>query len=536
MEADRYDIHGSFDDKVAIDKHNKILFVERGAMGDPVLLTCIERNAARGLKYTVKSVEFDEIANLRNQGFKQSKVSKDEQDMLIRGEAIDFISTAAKYRASDIHIMLRGNHCEIQIVVKGGLKVLARKSQQDGESLVRAIYQGLAKVRDAGFLELEFQNAQIPGDELPNTNLTSVRIVRGPCYPESMGGSFMTLRLQYNNNKVEKISLPQLEEPRKPEGTFQLAKMGWTPGNIDKLRLLMDAPSGVVIFTGPTGSGKTTSLFESLQDIAREKPYLRQVTAEDPVEYPMPWGVQMAVTNAKNDTENGQAFGERIRVALRMAPNIILLGELRGPDVAVAAIEAAVTGHQVWTTLHVNDPFQFVDRLELMDATRLARRVFCDPKTIQGAVGQRLLPKLCRRCRKLASVKTDVLSPRLIRSLSTWGDIGRVHVKGEGCEECNFDGTTERFAVAEVVVFDGEVMSDFVEHGTAYARDRYRARPDADLSMLEASINYVLAGVVDPRSVEEKVERIDPKPAPFQERADRKLSLVSKERASNVHA
>lgn len=535
MEVDRFELHGSFDDKVAIDTLNKILYVERGTLGDPVLLTCIERNAQRGKKYTVRAVDFDEIATLRNQGFRQTHVSKEEQDMLNRGEAIDIISTAAKYRASDIHFMNRGQHCEIQIVVKGGLRVLSRKQQQSGEALMRAIYQGLAKVRDSSFQELEFQNAQIPGDVLPNTGLSSVRIVRGPCYPESMGGAFMTMRLQYNSNKPEKIKLPQLEEPRKPEGSFQLGNTGWTRSNIEKIRLLMDSPSGVVIFTGPTGSGKTTSLFEVLQESARQKPHLRLVTIEDPVEYPMPWAVQMAVTNAKNDGETGAAFGDRVRVALRMAPNNILLGELRGPDVAVSAIEAAVTGHQVWTTMHVNDPFQFVDRLEIMDSTRLDRRVFCDHKTVQGVIGQRLLAKLCRHCSKLNS-EVNVLSDRLLRSLSTWGDISRVRVKGEGCEHCNYDGTVERFAVAEVVVFDSEVMSDFIEFGSEIARTKYRARPDSDPSMLVASIAYVLGGAVDPRAVEEKVERIDPKPVPVPVRKVPALVSATASKEQKLHA
>lgn len=535
METDRFELHASINDKVAIDTLNKILYVERGMQGDPVLLTCIERNARRGLKYIVKPVDFDEIAALRNQGYRQTNISKEEQEMLNRGEAIDIISTAAKYRASDIHFMNRGQHCEIQIVVKGGLKVLSRKEQQIGEALMRAIYQGLAKVRDSSYQELEFQNAQIPGEILPNTNLTSVRIVRGPCYPESMGGAFMTMRLQYNGNKPEKAKLPQLEEPRKPDGGFLLGSMGWTRSNIEKIRLLMDSPCGVVIFTGPTGSGKTTSLFEVLQEIARQKPHQRLVTIEDPVEYPMSWAVQMAVTNAKNDEETGTAFGDRVRVSLRMAPNNILLGELRGPDVAVSAIEAAVTGHQVWTTMHVNDPFQFVDRLEIMDSTRLARRVFCDHKTVQGAIGQRLLAKLCRHCSKLNS-EVNVLSDRLVRSLSTWGDVSRVRVKGQGCEKCNFDGTVERFAVAEVIVFDSEVMSDFVEFGSEIARTKYRARPDADPSMLEASINYVLAGAVDPRSVEEKVERIDPKPACNSKAKVLVQALAPNEEKNHAHA
>lgn len=508
-ESDVVQLPATFADKVAIDNHKRIVYAERSSSGDPVLLTWVDRNRSRGLMFTVKPVEFDEVVRLRNSGLRQAEET--DEDMKVRAEAVELIKTAARYRANDMHIMMRGSHTEIQIAFKGGLRVLVKKSQQDGEALARAIYQGLAKVRDSSYNILEFQNAQIPGDSLPpEIGLSSIRIIRGPAHPQAQGGSFMTLRLQYSSAEAQQVQLKPLELPRKPEGTMRLAAMGYTPRNLEKLQLLMDAPNGIVIFTGPTGSGKTTSLYEVLQEQARQKPHLRQVTIEDPVEYPMDWAVQMAVTNARNDAETGAAFSERGRASLRMAPKIILIGELRGPDVAVCALEAAVTGHQVWTTLHVTDPFLFVERLEIMDSRRLARRVFCDHQIVRGVVAQRILPQLCRRCSIPLDKSPGALSPRLLKSLATWGNLQHVRVKGPGCEHCNFDGTTTRFAVAEVVVTDAQLMRDFVEHGSETARDNYRARPDADPSMLHKAIHYALSGAVDPRSVEAEVDLIAP--------------------------
>lgn len=502
----------SFVDKAAIDYDKHILYVERGAAGAPVLLTWVDRNRSIGISFQIKPVEYDELVRLRNSGLRQ--VEETDADMKVRAEAIALLTTASRYRANDLHFMMRGSHTEIQIDVKGGLRVLARKSQKDGEALERAFYQGVAKVRDASHNILDFQNAQIPGDALPpETGLTSVRIIRGPCYPQAHGGAFMTLRLQYSTAaQPEQHQLKPLELPHRPEGSLRLGAMGYTRSNLEKLRLLMDAPNGIVIFTGPTGSGKTTSLFEVLQELARTKPQRRLVTIEDPVEYPMDWGVQLVVTNARNDTATGAAYSDRVRVALRMAPKIILLGELRGPDVAVAAIEASMTGHQVFTTVHVTDPFLFVDRLEIMDSTRLARKVFCDHTIVRGVVAQRILPKLCRRCSPLLKKTPHALPKRLVDALATWGALDLVRVQGPGCEHCNYDGTTERFAVAEVVVMDGNVMKDFIEHGSETARTNYRARRDADPSMLEAAIHHALSGVVDPRAVEAEVDLIEPKP------------------------
>ena len=499
---------------VAVDRSNGSVYVDKRSAGDPLLLTWIERNKGLGLQMSLHPVEMDEIAKLFEGGMRVTVTA--DTDMLVRADALELIELAAAYGASDMHIMLRGKHSEIQIVVKGGLRVLARKTQEEGQTLIRAIYQGIAQTRDSSFNELDFQNAQVPGEGFSlDVGLTSVRIVRGPCYPQALGGQFMTLRLQYSGAQSIKKgrTLPALELPRRPDGALRLLQMGYTVGQVEKIRTLMDAPNGVVIFTGPTGSGKTTAMFEALKEGARVKPQRRLVTVEDPVEYPMEWAVQMAVTGAKNDAETGAAFGERVRVALRMAPNVILLGELRGPDVAVAALEAAVTGHQVWTTMHVTDPFLFVDRLELMDRQRLERRVFCDHKVVRGVISQRLLPTLCPKCSVALNVALSAnpkaLSRRIRDALETWGDTQHVRLTGPGCAHCGNDGVIGRFAVAEVVITDAELMRDFVAHGSETARVNYRKKQGSDPSMLESAIAQVLTGTVDPTAVEDFVDLIE---------------------------
>jgi general secretion pathway protein E len=187
----------------------------------------------------------------------------------------------------------------------------------------------------------------------------------------------------------------------------------------------------------------------------------------------------------------------------------ILVGEIRGPDVAVAALEASITGHMVWTTLHIPDPFVFVERLELMDRIRLDRKVFSDHKIVRGVIAQRLLPKLCQHCSIPLSNAASAISERIVSALQTWGNLTKVRVKGPGCSHCSHDGTSGRFTIAEVVVTDAKLMKDFIEHGSETARANYRARPEADPSMLESAISYVMSGLVDPRAVEKKVDLIE---------------------------
>jgi general secretion pathway protein E len=507
----------SLAEKIAVNVDRTHAYVDRRSSGDPIFLTWIERNKANGISLLIKPCEVDELVKIKSQGGlakTQTKVVDPKDDQKVRNYAIELLVKAASYNASDLHIMNRGKYSEIQIVVKGGLRVLERLTHEEGEAVCRAIYQGIAKTRDSSFNPLSFQNAQIPGEELEDgVGVSSVRIVRGPSYPQSANGSFMTARLQYigGHSGARQTDLERLEYPRSPEGVLRLDKMGYTPSQIDRLKTMMDSPNGMVIFTGPTGSGKTTAMFECLQHVARTKPERRLVTVEDPVEYPMEWAVQMAVTGAVNDKQTGEAFGERVRVALRMAPNIILLGELRGPEVAVSALEASVTGHQVWTTMHVTDPYLFVERLELMDKERLDRKVFCDHKIVRGVVAQRLVPRVCPHCSNLLKDKPEALPKRIVDSLKTWGDISRVKVRGSGCDQCGFDGTLGRFAVAEVVMTDAKLMSDFIKHGSEIARKNHRTKADSDPSMLEAAIQYILEGEVDPLSVESTVDLIVPK-------------------------
>lgn len=519
MDDAQFDLEGlatALHQSVAVDRDNGILYVDTNKRHDPLFLTWLSRTKARfgAQSPVIHTADLDQIVDLRERGLRVD-MGDEEVDMVVRTRAMKTLCEAALYRTSDMHIMLRGKDAEIQIVVNDELRTFARPSQHEAEQLVRAIYQGIATQREGSLMPLEFQNAQISGDVLPpETGLTSIRICRGPAYPENEGGAFMTLRFQYGSSTLNTASpaeLRSLEVPRRPPGKFQLPDLGFTPRNLEKLRTLMDAPSGLTLFTGPTGSGKTTTIFEFLRELARIRPEQRQVTAEDPVEYPMKWAVQLSVPRANNEEDVGAGYKEIGRVVLRTAPKTIFLGEIRGPGVAEAALQAALTGHKVLSTLHVTDPFLFVDRLELMDQKRLKRLSFCDPDSVRGVVAQRLLPRLCPHCSVLLVNAKDSLHPRVLKALSTWGPLGSVRVKGLGCKECHYRGTKDRVAVVEVVLMDEQLASDFIKHGTAIAREKYRARADADPSMLHTAIRHALQGSVDPRAVEANVNLITPK-------------------------
>lgn len=525
----------SLESLIAIDVSSGKVYADKKISGDPILLTWLDRNRRNGHKIVIVPKEVDEIAQMRARGLRMD----DDQDasMKVKGDAIAMLRLAAQYGASDLHINMPGTHAELQLVVDGSLRVLRKMTQDEGAAMVLAIYQGIATTKDASFNPLEAQNAQIAGEDLPtDISVTSIRIVRGPCYPQARNGSFMTLRFQYAPNHKVTPGLPSLPPPKSPEGQLKLESMGYTKAQVDKIRLLLEAPNGLVVFTGPTGSGKTTAMYEALKEAARISPGRRLVTAEDPVEYPMEWAIQLAITNARTTEDTATAFAAMARTMLRMAPNVIQLGEIRDAKVALTALEMAVTGHQVWTTMHVNDPYLSVDRMELMDAVRLNRRIFCDHKIIRGIIAQRLIKKLCPHCSLPFRQHPNILPERLVSRLETWGSLDGLRLHNpKGCAQCGGNGTVGRFAVAEIVVTNASLMADFIEKGSEAARVNHRRLPDSDPSMLETAIRHALNGVVDPRHIQESIDLIEPKETDIeQRRAPRRATDFAPEKITSA--
>ncbi|VWC83166.1 type II/IV secretion system protein [Burkholderia lata] len=504
--------------QIAFDRMTMTVWSDKPTARNPVFLSWIDRNKDAGFSLKLQTVDLSAVMQLRDgQGYRFNNRDVDQpqqEGYENRAEALELIERAAYYRASDIHFLLRGQHAIVQLTVNNDLRHFREYQQEKAELLVRAIWQGLVTTGDAQWRDHERQNAQVTGEKLKtDTGVTSIRIVRGPMYPAAQGGQFMVLRLQYANTvrAERRAGLEVLRFPTAPRGEFLLPKMGFTEQNIEKLRHIMSMPDGILIITGPTGAGKSTTDYELRKEEARVRPYLKQIMIADPIEFPEEFSTQIPVTNALDKAATAEQFAEAMAAALRMAPRMISPGEIRGAEVALMAFEAATTGHKVSTTLHVSDAFLWPDRLELMDITKLKRRMFCDPKIVRGVVAQRLLSPLCPHCKVHIDDAPGAVRASVLAALRTWsedGDLSEVYVRGTGCEECSQEGTGPRFGIMEVVVTDARLMADFIDRGTAIARRNYHCRPDADPPLLETAIGHVLSGRVDPNHVQEMVDVI----------------------------
>jgi len=510
---------------VLVDSTKGVVYVDRNHSHDPEIRTWIHRRT-RESDLVIEEVDATEMAVLKAKARTESSSAVlDDEENRFKSRVKDMLYRAARNGASDVHIQVRQNDTVVHFVVDGESRLAESLTQHEGSRALKTIYQGIAPTSDSSYLPRENQNAQIPGDVFPaESGLTSIRVVKGPCYPQEQNGEFMTLRMQYSGGSRRHGENEKLPYPPKPEGEYRLPSMGFDAKQIEALDELMAVPEGLILFVGPTGSGKTTSIYEFLSEMTRRKPYKRVITVEDPVEIPIPTAVQMSVTNAQDKESTARAYQGAVRTMLRMAPKVILIGELRDEDVAALAMEAAVTGHTVVTTLHVDEAFQWVDRLETMGTGKLKRQAFCDPKRVRGVITQRILSHVCQHCAKKLSELPEVpRSHRLaVEALTTWGDISNVRLRGDGCESCHKSGVAGRYAIAEVIKTDRDLMSDFVEHGTVIARQNYQARPDSERPMIERAIAMVLNGRVDPVTVEDNIDVI-----PKREKTNRKPHLVA---------
>jgi type IV pilus assembly protein PilB len=224
--------------------------------------------------------------------------------------------------------------------------------------------------------------------------------------------------------------------------SFDIERLGLRPDDIKTFRALIDKPNGIIIVTGPTGCGKTTTLYAALNKLNTIDSKL--ITTEDPVEYDMDGMIQVQM---KPDI--GLTFARCLRSILRQDPDIILVGEIRDLETAEIAAQASLTGHLVFTTLHTNDSPATIARL--LD---LGIEPFLLTATIEGIVGQRLVRKICPNCK--TAFEPDEGQLKQLR-LTEEEVKGKKFYYGRGCSKCNGTGYRGRIGIFEIMVFNDEI-------------------------------------------------------------------------------
>jgi type IV pilus assembly protein PilB len=320
------------------------------------------------------------------------------------------ISTALRERASDIHMVPFEDSLHLRYRVDGLLQEKPPPPKQMHAALVSRI-----KI----MADMNIAERFMPQDGHIQINHRGARVdIRVGTMPTIYGES-LVMRLLEKNNRVSTHQELGLDEERAA-----------------LLRRLVEKPHGLFLTTGPTGSGKTTTLYSILQSIYT--PELKILTIEDPVEYELPGVAQIPVRPGRNFT-----FATGLRAILRQDPDVVMVGEIRDSETAEIAIRAALTGHQVFSTLHTNDATGAVTRLLDMGV-----EAFLISSALEGVLAQRLVRKICPSCRA-----ESPLSPAMRIQIESLGHrkIEGVFYRGKGCDECRGTGYLGRVGIFELL-------------------------------------------------------------------------------------
>ncbi len=272
-----------------------------------------------------------------------------------------------------------------------------------------------------------------------------------------------------------------------------LRDLGFGEEDWKKFSTLIKRPNGILLVTGPTGSGKTTTLYAALNELNR--PDVKIITAEDPVEYYLP-GINQCEVKAKI----GMTFARIIRAMLRQNPNILLVGEIRDEETANTAIQASLTGHLVFSTLHTNDAPSAVTRL-----VDIGVQPFLVASSVMGIMAQRLVRKICPKCKTRyepseALLKSIGIRPELAKK-ANW-------MKGKGCSNCNKSGYRGRMGIYELLTMSSQIR-DMTFKGEPTQNIRKVARKQGMRTLFEDGMIKALKGQT---TIEEvlRITHVDP--------------------------
>ncbi len=398
------------------------------------------------------------------------------------GKVMEVISGAAQEGASDVHFFDEEDLCRIRIRVNGLLEDFAALPQvpmQLGLEMRSAIYQGMCDVADSTFKPHQSQDARLKESVVRTMGLYGARVATRPLDK----GQMMVCRLLY----------------RRAGEQWTLQRLGYLPEQAALIAGMTENKHGLHIFSGATGSGKSTSLEVLIKRLARNFNYqLHILTLENPPEYKIDGARQTPVIN--DDWAGG------IKNAMRLDPDVIMVGEMRDTTSAQSAFQAALTGHGVWTTLHANDPFAILQRL---DDLKLDPGLYGDASLVRGLIYQSLVPILCEHCRIPFREQADRLPAPVadrVRHYCDGGD-GVFLIHQPGCHHCR-KGLKGRSVVAEVVSPTQDLLDAFRAKGKSVARMMW-LRDHKGITRAAHVTQLIRAGQVDPMHGEAMVCRLD---------------------------
>jgi general secretion pathway protein E len=415
-------------------------------------------------------------------------------------EVLSLVANAARNNASDIHITVNQNKAVVQMRIDGVLREIADLQPAQAFEMLSATF-AMADESDASYQMKSYQGARI--SSLKTALPEGVQSLRLQFNPIANDGRYLIMRLLYSGTGK----------------ATQLEDLGYKARQIDQIKTMTARPVGINIVSGPTGSGKSTTLKAVLEGMIEKRGgEINLLTIEDPPEYVIKGARQMPVTNAKTKEERSEAFTGAISAGLRSDPNVMMIGEIRDLASADLAVEGALSGHPIYASLHANTAMDILSRLRDMGIEDF--KVF-DSTVFSGLLGQRLVRKLCPQCKVTYESARDagridsLFDKRIQKMLGVTPEHlahQPLYVASEtGCSNCSNRGYKGRVVAAEVVLPDDHFMELMRGNRKREAR-AYWFETLEGLDLLGYAWLLAMEGVISPMDIENEVALIDPIP------------------------
>ncbi|MEZ5299289.1 MAG: GspE/PulE family protein [Verrucomicrobiales bacterium] len=424
--------------------------------------SAIERNRGRGANSSERTIQTGELLYsdasqiVEIDPLEMSHINPDNPNNSAEQVVQWVIHRALTLRASDLHVEKFYNMARFRARIDGQLRVIHSCSEEDLPRFIAMIknYSGMGQQRQ------DTQDARFAlaiGKRRFDVRLSAV-----PCRREQ-----------------QKLTMRFLD---KQGGIRKLTELHLSQNQIDIFNSIMSRDQGMVLVTGPTGSGKTTTLYALLNHVNDEKVNIH--TIEDPIEYELE-----GINQTQTDPFHGITFATGLRALLRADPDVMLIGESRDSETAMAAVTSALTGHLVLTTLHANDSLRAVSRLISMNVPPY---LVADALALTQA--QRLVRKLCNYCKRPHPVTSEVID--YFRSHGVLGDedeIPKAIYEAVGCDECAATGYFGRLALMELCLVTPE-LADMISREAPQNEMRRVARRHGFKSLYQEGLVQVLTG------------------------------------------
>lgn len=413
-------------------------------------------------------------------------------DNQMQKDFVDIIAKAAAQKVSDVHVEV-ADQTTIFFRIDGSMQPVLEYNSQWGESFLRAAFAS-ADISNANYAVNEYQSAQKDGrTPLRGTKdlylPSGVLGVRMQFNPIAFGTRYAVMRLLYDNPS-EGI---KVEQEFGPYEQRLLARM-------------RSFPTGLVIVAGPTSSGKSTTLVRNMSLMLKERNYeINMITVENPVEQKIFGARQMPVVNTTSEEQREEKYVEALAAALRSDPDTLMVGEIRTLAAAELTVRGALSGHNVWTTLHANSAMAALTRLLDLGVEPFKLK---EETLMRGLVSMRLFKKVCPHCREALANHPERGAYR--RVMDAYGEIGlrQVYQRGPGCAHCNGTGNVGRVKAGEIIITNSEFLSQALSGNTDEAV-RYWLEEMDGRTLKEAAASLMLQGIISVDELERWVGQLD---------------------------